>query len=328
MHPEPSSARLPGLALLAVVILGNGQNAALETRLAAELAAAGFAPVSAPESAVPASGRDLGDVARSRGAVAAVRIVPTGKGVEVWVADRVTGKTVSREIILPDDEGETEGLVATRTVELLRASLMEIRAPHPSRGEVEPAPEIEAIAYEPAPKKMPPRLLELELGPSVTAGAFDAPPMMHVSLGAEVRPLETLGFGLVALLPVIGSTVRSEEGRADLRVILAGARVRWSFEDASKVVVPCLGAGATVTMSGIEGRGGAGYAGRDEWVFAATPFVDVGAALRLTDILRLRLDALGGWTVPRTVVLLAGHRALDWGGPLLVGTLALEIFVL
>src|SRR5258708_40353465 len=46
------------------------------------------------------SGREsLEKSARSVGAIAAVRLVPAGEGTEVWVADRITGKTVIRDLV-------------------------------------------------------------------------------------------------------------------------------------------------------------------------------------------------------------------------------------
>ena len=86
------------------------------------------------------SGRDptepLEARARAANAVGAIRITGSGSGsVEMTILDRATGKTVSRHLAIatPSDPASAE-LVATRTVELLRASLMELEAPHPPRG--------------------------------------------------------------------------------------------------------------------------------------------------------------------------------------------------
>jgi hypothetical protein len=49
--------------------------------------------------------------------------------VEVWLADRVTGKVLLREVLMSKDTGQTqtdESTVVARAVELLRASLLEL----------------------------------------------------------------------------------------------------------------------------------------------------------------------------------------------------------
>src|ERR1035437_9780285 len=96
-------------------------------RLRAELGAMGFDLVEMlADDGAPARAA-LEENARSLGAIAAVRLVPSGGGVEVWIVDRVTGKTVLREIVRPEGpSGEADAMVAMRAVELLRASLLAI----------------------------------------------------------------------------------------------------------------------------------------------------------------------------------------------------------
>jgi hypothetical protein len=82
--------------------------------------------------------RDLIEAARASAAVAAFRIVVAGDRADVWIADRVTGKVVLREM-LPRGPQIDGRVVALRAVELLRVSLMELdvarRAP---QGEMPP----------------------------------------------------------------------------------------------------------------------------------------------------------------------------------------------
>jgi hypothetical protein len=81
---------------------------------------------------------DLIEAARSTGAVAAFRIVVPGDRADVWIADRVTGKVVLREM-LPRGAQIDGRVVALRAVELLRVSLMELDERRAPPGEV-PAP--------------------------------------------------------------------------------------------------------------------------------------------------------------------------------------------
>jgi hypothetical protein len=83
--------------------------------------------------------RDLVDAARSAAAVAAFRIVVAGDRADVWVADRITGKVVLREM-LPRGRQIDGRVVALRAVELLRVSLMEIDVHRDSQGELPTPP--------------------------------------------------------------------------------------------------------------------------------------------------------------------------------------------
>lgn len=86
--------------------------------------------------------------ARALGAVAAIRITLFGPGtVDMSIVDRATGKTVSRKLAIAtsSDPAATE-LIATRTVELLRASFMELSATHPARGDVPVPAEARALS--------------------------------------------------------------------------------------------------------------------------------------------------------------------------------------
>src|SRR5262249_41204308 len=130
------------------------------------LEALGFQVVEMPVPSEAPAREALEAAARAAGAVAAVRLVPspTDGGIEVWIVDRVTGKTVLREVVAPDvsagGAAARASTLAVRVVELLRASLLEMDAPHPSRGELPPTPELRAIARSAAPPRSvspPPR---------------------------------------------------------------------------------------------------------------------------------------------------------------------------
>ena len=58
---------------------------------------------------------------------------------EIWVVDRITAKTVFREVILGlYDSREAPEVIAIRVVETLRATLMEDEAPPRDPGRSDP----------------------------------------------------------------------------------------------------------------------------------------------------------------------------------------------
>jgi hypothetical protein len=87
-------------------------------RIRAEVAGLGLA-VLVRESAGP-----LEDEARAEHAVAAIRVLPSHKGVEVWMADETSGRSLLRQLIVDERPGgPDQGLIALQTAELLRTSL-------------------------------------------------------------------------------------------------------------------------------------------------------------------------------------------------------------
>lgn len=112
-----------------ILLVDDADTRPVGVRLRAELVSLGFEVELAPAPEVEPSRASLEQAAREAGAVAALRVRASRAGVEVWVMDRVTSKTVLREVVFTG--GDDEGLVAVRAVELLRASLLEVALPGP-----------------------------------------------------------------------------------------------------------------------------------------------------------------------------------------------------
>jgi hypothetical protein len=82
----------------------------------------------------------LDDEAITAGAVASIRVAPAGGGdVEMAIFDPITRKTTSWKVVAATTSDPAEGeLLATRFVELLRASLLEMSARRPVAQEAGP----------------------------------------------------------------------------------------------------------------------------------------------------------------------------------------------
>jgi hypothetical protein len=121
-----------------VALIEDRDETTILPRLRAELAGLGIDVRMVAKNENEQLPRDLVEAARASAAVAAFRIVVAGDRADVWIADRVTGKVVLREM-LPRGPQIDGRVVALRAVELLRVSLMELdvarRAP---QGEMPP----------------------------------------------------------------------------------------------------------------------------------------------------------------------------------------------
>src|SRR5271170_450500 len=134
-----------GATLVAIVTAE--PNSSLTRRVRAELEGVGLdVIVLKPPDETSPSRAPLEQAARSVGAVAAVRLIASSEGkVEVWVADRVTGKAVVRELDAPES-GASDAAVAIGSVELLRASLMELHSGEPPHGDAPANEKVQALA--------------------------------------------------------------------------------------------------------------------------------------------------------------------------------------
>jgi len=140
----PRVARASQAEPRTVVIMAETHTEAVSQRLRQEIEALGFQVEVQPETAPL---RSLEAIAEEAGAMAVIRVKSLlAGGVEMTVLDRVTGKTVHRELARASESNPADReLVATRTVELFRASLMELSADHPTRGAVTASPPVQAL---------------------------------------------------------------------------------------------------------------------------------------------------------------------------------------
>jgi len=124
-----------------VVLIEDPTEVTILPRLRAELVGLGLDVRVVAKNDPESLPLDLITAARKTNAVAAFRVIVTGDRADVWIADRVTGKVVLREM-LPRGTEMDGRVVALRSVELLRVSLMELDAPRAPQGELAPPPKL------------------------------------------------------------------------------------------------------------------------------------------------------------------------------------------
>ncbi len=315
-----------------VVVISPDPAAPLSIRVAAELRQLGLRVIFVRQPDTEAMGpTSLEATAQGVGAFAAVRVVRAGPAVEVWIADRTTGKTVIREVVDAEQAG-TDADVALGAVELLRASLLELQVPErPRQAEVEPAPEVLQVI--PAPPS-PPTPEADGGGPGETAAALGVavdPGLggFRPGLGAQVLVSRRFGewFGVEAMGDVLFASI-DDSPRAT-------AATTTSWVGAAAMVAPTvgrlqprLGAGAGAAHLQLQGSGeAAGYLGRQIEKWLAVVHVRSGLAVRLHPTLRWRIDATLLASLSEVVVAFDENRVATWGRPTLVGATSLELVV-
>jgi hypothetical protein len=262
--------------------------------------------------------------AASAGAVASIRIAPMGgSDVDMSIFDRATGKTVSWKLVAasPTDPAAGE-LIATRSVELLRASLLQMAA----RPESPPAPPAPPRPSAPPAElaRETPENLSLWLGPAVLYST-DFRPGVHVLSGLTWMPFARLGVSASALVPVLPQRLSRPEGAVELYGSFYRLGGVLEVTGPQAPVSLRLTAAAGVGRLQLGGQASPNYQGVTESRWVACPSLGVTARFALASYLRLFVDGHGSVAFPKTVIRVAGREATEWGRPALSAALGLEL---
>ncbi|WP_437813982.1 hypothetical protein [Sorangium sp. So ce1078] len=285
-------------------------------RVVAELESLGFRAEILDPAAEPATRASLEASARRAGAIAAIRVVRSGRGVEVWIADRVTGKTVLREMAGGADDGgapDRDAALALRVVELLRASLLEASLPAPPPGELPATPEIREKMRVPAPAGEPAPALRF----SIALGALLSPGGLGVSASADLglawMPSEHVGVFVLAALPLSSARIDRSHLSVDLSALFAGGGVRFATREGW--LAPSVDLGLAVVSLWSSGRVvSSGFTGGDSAAVTVAPFARLGVALAMTPGLRLLASVIARGVS----IQIAEHDIVTWGQPILL----------
>ncbi|MDC0681898.1 hypothetical protein [Sorangium atrum] len=336
-----------------VVLIADRRSDPIMARVYAELATLGFTvEVVRVRGADAPSHGPIETSAREAGAAVALRVAEVPGGVEVSIDQGATGKSVQRTVMADDP-----ATVAIRAVELLRASLLEVRSPPPSRGEVEADPAAPAVvdAREPPPARPAPVAAPLPRAdgasqarppppsrPGATAsapatfgvgaapavlwspGGVPATPMLDVSGYAMIRP--RLGLSTFAQIPLATASREGKEGTRRVWVALASLGVRVPLGPTDAAWQPSIGAGLAAAWLHVEGEGRSpGYVGRSKDAYAVAPYLRAGLSFAPTPHLRISEHLLAGIAAPRIVIDAAGRATDTWGRPFLGASLGVEL---
>jgi hypothetical protein len=322
LSSTPASAAAP----LVVLVRPSPDNAQLDeafVRLRAELSSAGFEVVIADGEAQADPRETIEQTLRERSPAATIGIF----GAELWIADRLTGKTVVRTL----DAGETGGrrapeVLAIRASELLRASLSELLF---SPGETGPPP----VAAKPPPAVTHWVSEALEPGQKAFRFGFEAGAAVLGSLEGvppAVTPLVrvrlALGKGFLVRATAAGlgtrPEVRSDVDTASIRqdLLLAELQARLF---ANKPLRPLATIGVGAYRFGVEGNAAWPHSGLDGWRFNPAAAIGLGLALRLHPHLELSFETHAIFVHPYPAVRFFDETVARAGRPTLFASLTL-----
>ena len=327
-----------------ILLLVDGDNEGAASRLRAELRALGFEVRERKLSVSAASPAQLEQTAREAGAVAALRLRTSPRGVEVWVGDRVTGKTVLREVVLgaaPTATGRSpqpttvpldrDAEIALGAVELLRASLLEIEFDLPSRGEIAVTPEVRKLVApvvakrkEVARSPLPPRLwLGFAPAAGISPGGLGVTP--HVQLDVDYLPLSRLSLNASIVTPTLPSRVEAAEGSSSTTVGQAGLGTDFVVAALEAPFNARVGLGISLIWVHMDGSAAQPFADKSDDILAALPYLRARVSYGINRSLRLFLGSRVGFCLPRPVIRFAGREVASWGRPAGLAALGIRL---
>ncbi len=208
-----------------VLLTRPGTLAETVVRLKAELKTVGFEVIEAPlELAL-----DPGTLARlaiehQAAAIIALDSRDPDPAVDVWVQDRLTGKTVIRTIAA--GQTATPRLIALRAVDLLQASFLELTVRPPPEPLSAPVKALLPAAPEEAPARL---VVQAGVGVAGQAG-FEAAGALAIN--AHGRVSDRFWIGLVTFGPMIGGELRGA-ARASIQQFMFWADFQAHFAPAA-----------------------------------------------------------------------------------------------
>jgi hypothetical protein len=245
---------------------------------------------------------------------------------ELWVVDRITGKTVIRRIeVQASSDRPISEVLAIRAQELLRASLVEflVEENRPNPAIAAPSPQIHRWVKQAVESRVAPWTLALELGATTFGGWGGIGPA--VAPAARLRM--ALGERFWARLTALG--------------LGSGPRVNWNstfsasvsqslvlLEVASwlrprRLVRPLFSLGLGLERVAVEGTATLPYQGERNARWFAAGDAGVGVSLRLQAHWEVQLEVHALFATPRPAVRFLDTEVARAGQPTLLAILTL-----
>jgi hypothetical protein len=283
-------------------------------RIRAEVAALGLQVI----TRAPAG--PLENEAREQQAVAAIRVLPSRKGVEVWMADATTGRTLARQLVVDErPQGPDQTLVALQTAEILRTGLFPQAHKTPAPPPVAPPPAPPIIVVQAAPPSSQSAVV-------VGIGGLYSPGGAAASLQAwgSLQRRWQRGFGLAldGSVPIVAGVLSGPEGRAKVAAFSLGAEIFATLPPRESRWLLTTGIGGGMLYLRTTGEGSGALLGTTSSLPVAHGYARVETGVRLSHWARLSLTTLAGTTLKSVTIRFAGNQAGTWGSVLLAGFLS------
>jgi hypothetical protein len=244
--------------------------------------------------------------------------------VEVWVIDRVTGKSVVRRVPSQPESDRAAEILAIRAIELLRASLLEVAMAGGKEPPMVPKPpsvEVTRFVQSALDSRKTSRWA-IEVGGSGVASLGGVGPvllpMIRLDLALGSHSLMRLALAGLGTRSLVEKPSGSAEVAEQFGLIEAGVRLR-----PRRRLQPFFSLGAGARHTTVEGRASSPYQGQSAagWAFVA----DAGAGIRvsLSSRFETALELHAQLAQPYPVIRFLSSQVATSGRPDLLLTLTL-----
>jgi hypothetical protein len=302
-----------------VALIEDPSDTSILPRLRAELSGLGLDVRMVDKQQDERLPHDLVEAARSTDAVAAFRIVLSEDRADVWIADRVTGKVVLREM-LPRGPQIDGRVVALRAVELLRVSLMELDVRRPPADAAPPPATLTEHAG---------LLQDLERS-SLTADAVflwspgGTSPALGVAAAMAWRPT-WIGVRLFGGSMLAPATLSRREGSCEVITRWLGLDATLQPHRTRMVWRPRAGIGLAALASELRGNAIAPYTANKQTIYTLAPRVAVDLGWAVHARLRLTLGVSYFRPVRSQGLMVADKVVANYGDNILVANVGLDL---
>ena len=289
---------------LRVLLVVDRANDPLMARIQAETFALGLNVVTSGPSG------PLETSAREQRAVAAVRALPSRNGVEVWMADVTTGRTLTRQLVVDErPDGPDNTLVALQTAELLRTGL----SPKEDKPAAPSAPPM-TIVETPAPT--PPRTdawrFRNGLGGLYSRGGVDTAMQDWVSMQYWWR--SAFGVAVAGSLPILRGVLSGPEGRSQVGAYLGALEICAGLLDDDSHWRLTSGVGAGLVYLRTSGQSAPPLTPGSAGALTGVGYARLDLSLKVSRWVDLGLATTAGTTFVPVKIRFAGNQAGTWGG--------------
>ncbi len=279
-------------------------------RIRAEVALLGVDVVMrAPQGPIEAS-------ARSEHAVAVIRMLPSRRGVEVWMADETSGRSLLRQVVVDETaRGPNQNLIALQTAELLRTSLFPRPTP-PASHPIDAPP----VIVTPTPPRASGES-QLVSGIGLLYGGGDAGPAWQAGLAVQHFWNHRFGFAISISAPVHRGRMSGPEGTADVGAVTVGPEALARFESAHGRLFMTTGLGAALVAVLATGhpqeQASAQLMSSFSTAYTGLGYARLTLGWKLSGWVDAGLNVVAGTTIAGVQVRFAGSGAGEWGMPVL-----------
>jgi hypothetical protein len=305
-------------------------------RLRGELAAAGFTVrvVEAPDSEDPRAALERAASGGDVEAVVAIFTESPADTIELWVIDRVTGKTVIRSVPNEPASARSAEILSIRALELLRASFLEIALGASRAAPADPPPppppiEVARMTQAALDTRLP-KTWAIEVG-GCLLGSFQGLPL---SLAPMLRVERAWGDRVLGRLTVAGLGTRArvdETGgtRSSPQQLTASVAQDFGLMEVAVKLRPgrtmrpfiSLGAGALHVVA--DGQAPYPYLGNSRSLWSLVADAGVGARVALPSRFEVALEVHAQLAQRFPVLEFVGDPAARGGRPTVIGSLTL-----